>query len=310
MNWDEIHNFKIDKLVSKDDYEGRVEATLISRPAVGASKKAILYVHGFVDYFFHDKFADWANSIGYNFYAIDLRKYGRSWLPHQKPNNFLHYKEYFEDFDLATKYIGETEKNNELILYGHSTGGLLTALYANQRKDDAFIKGLILNSPFFDFNSPKLQKAFIPLISAIGSVFPNLPSPEGLKEGYATSLHKDFEGEWDFNLDWKPIKGYQINLGWINGINTAQKELQNGLDIKCPVLVMHSNRSCTPGDYYEEMHTADAVLSVEDIAKYTQGIGENVKEVEIQDGIHDLVLSKKDVREKVYEVMTDFLENL
>ncbi len=310
MNWDKIHNFKIDKLVSDDDYEGRVEATLISRVASDNSKKAILYVHGFVDYFYHDKFADWANSLGYNFYAIELRKYGRSLLKHQKPNNFRHYKEYFEDFDLAMKQIKEIDKNQELVLYGHSTGGLLTALYANLKKDDIFIKGLILNSPFFDFNSPKLKKAIIPMVAAIGSVFPNLISPDGLKEGYATSLHKDFKGEWDFNLEWKPIKGYDIYLGWINGIHTAQRELQKGLSIKCPVLVMYSNRSCEPGDYYEEMHTADAVLNVEHIAKYSKVIGKNVKEVEIQDGIHDLVLSRKDVRQKVYEVMTGFLENL
>lgn len=310
MNWDETHNFKIDKLVSNDDYEGRVEATLISRPAAGDSKKALLYVHGFVDYFYHDKFADWANSIGYNFYAIELRKYGRSWLPHQKPNNFRHYKEYFEDFDLAVEKITKTYKNNKLVLYGHSTGGLLTALYANHYKDKNLVNALILNSPFFDFNAPKSQKVFFPMVAAIGKVFPNLPSPEGLKKGYATSLHKDFEGEWDFSLEWKPIEGYEINLGWIRGIYTAQKELQSGLEIKCPVLIMYSSASYPPGDYSVEMHTADAVLNVESIAKYSKKIGNNVKEVEIEDGIHDLVLSKKDVREKVYEVMTTFLKNL
>jgi len=230
MNWDSDHGFSTVKLELKDDYEGRAEAVLVVRKAKRPSAKAFLYVHGFVDYFFHDKFADWANSIGYNFYAIDLRKYGRSWLPHQKPNNFKHYNEYFEDFDVAIKYIKETDNNTELVLYGHSTGGLLTALYANHRKDDAFITGLILNSPFFDFNSPKLQKAFIPMISAIGGVFPNLPSPEGLKEGYATSLHKDFEGEWDFNLDWKTLLQRSLDAQKANalgpGITSIQKPFQ------------------------------------------------------------------------------------
>jgi len=309
MNFDQTHNFTITKLDCKDDYEGRVEASLISRAASGDSKKAILYVHGFVDYFFHDKFADWANSRGYNFYAIDLRKYGRSLLSHQKPNNFRHYKEYFEDFDLATKYIGETEKNNKLIIYGHSTGGLLAALYTHHRQDN-IINGLILNSPFFDFNTPTLLKSLIPVISAIGKMFPDVSSPEGLKEGYVTSLHKNFEGEWDFSLDWKPLKGYALNLGWINGIHTAQKELRNGLEIKCPVLVMYSNKSVTPGDYSNEMMNTDSVLDVKHIAKHSKVLGNNVKEVEIQGGMHDLVLSGKSVREKVYAEMTEFLEKL
>lgn len=309
MDFDQIHNFTITKLDCKDDYEGRVEASLISRTASGDTNKAILYVHGFVDYFFHDKFADWANIKGYNFYAIDLRKYGRSLLAHQKPNNFRHYKEYFEDFDLAVNQIIEKDGNQQIVIYGHSTGGLLAALYTHHRKD-SIINALILSSPFFDFNTPALLKSLIPLISTIGKRFPNIPSPEGLKEGYVTSLHKKFKGEWDFSLEWKPLKGYALNLGWINGINTAQKELQKGLDIKCPVLVMYSKKSIRPGDYSEEMMKADSVLNVKYIAKYSKVIGGDVKEVEIMNGMHDLVLSGEDVREKVYAEMTEFLKDL
>jgi len=305
MNWDETHNFTITKLSAKDDYEGKVEATLISRKANEDSKKAMFFVHGFVDYFFHNQFADWANAQGFNFYAIDLRKYGRSLLPHQKPNNFKHYTEYFEDFDAA---VGQMKKegNETLVFYGHSTGGLLTALYAHHKPENVDL--LILNSPFFDFNNPPALKLFIPVVAAVGRMFPHLPSPEGLKEGYATSLHKDFKGEWDFSLDWKPIKGFDINLGWVNAIYTAQKELQNGLMIKCPVLVMYSAKSVAPGDYNKSMHTADAVLNVEHIVKYAKVIGDNVKEVVIKDGIHDLVLSRKDVRDEVYKVMTEFVK--
>lgn len=310
MNWDQTHNFTIRKLVGKDDYEGRVEATLVSRAVSQDTKKAILYVHGFVDYFFHDKFADWVNSLGFNFYAVDLRKYGRSLLEHQKPNNFRHYKEYFEDFDLSLKQIIDEDGNKDLVLYGHSTGGLLTSLYSHHNNDSDAIKGLILNSPFFDFNNPPLLQSLIPLVSAVGKAFPDLSSPEGLKDGYATSLHKDYEGEWDFSLEWKPILGYGLNLGWVNAIHTAQKEVRKGLDIKCPVLVMYSSKSVTPGKYNEEMKTADAVLNVKHIEKHALGIGSNVKKVEIKDGIHDLVLSKKDVRENVYNEMESFLNTL
>jgi alpha-beta hydrolase superfamily lysophospholipase len=310
MNFDQTHNYTINKLNSKDDYEGRVEATLISRLTADESKKAILFVHGFVDYFFHNEFADWANSIGLNFYAVDLRKYGRSLLPHQKPNNFKHYEEYFEDFDLAIDYIKGVDKNDDLILYGHSTGGLLTALYANHHRESKLINKLILNSPFFDFNISFISKKLIPFISNIGKIFPNISSPEKLKTGYASSIHSDFKGEWNFNLDWKPIEGFGLNFGWINAIHTAQKELKKGLEIKCPVLVMYSSKSITPGDYSEDMHFADSVLNVEHIAKYAKVIGPDVIEVKIEDGLHDLLLSRKDVRIKVYSIMTKFLKSV
>ncbi len=85
MNWDKEHRFNIQKLKLKDDYEGKVEATLIERRAETSSDKAILYIHGFSDYFFQNNIADWANNLGLNFYALDLRKHGRSILLHQKP---------------------------------------------------------------------------------------------------------------------------------------------------------------------------------------------------------------------------------
>ena len=246
------------------------------------SSKAVLYIHGFVDYFFHDNLADWANKLNFNFYAIDLRKYGRSILPHQKPNMAKCMSEYYEEIDMAIRIIREEEKNNFLVLMGHSTGGLISSLYAHYHRDENIVDGLILNSPFFDMNKPAwFKKVVIPIIASIGNGFPNIPSPEGLKEGYAKSLHKDHYGEWDFSLDYKPILGFKINLGWIAAIHNAQKKLQSGLDIKCPVLVMYSSKSITPGKYNELMLTADSVLDVVDISKYAEGIGKHVKKVEI-----------------------------
>jgi len=69
----------------KPDYEGEVVATLIEKKTEKPSKKAMLYLHGFNDYFFQDHFADWANKLGFNFYALELRKYGRSILPIRSP---------------------------------------------------------------------------------------------------------------------------------------------------------------------------------------------------------------------------------
>jgi hypothetical protein len=56
------------------------------------------------------------------------------------------------------------------------------------------------------------------------------------------------------------------------------------------------------------MHTADSVLNVTDMNRLSEVIGKQVKKVEIKDGIHDLVLSRKSVRENVFKEMTSFLE--
>lgn len=311
MSWDDTHKFSIQKLKLRDDYEGKVEATLIERKANTSSDKALLYIHGFVDYFFQDHLADWANELDINFYALDLRKHGRSILPHQKPNMTKSMSEYFEEIDIAVDIIRKKDKNNFLVLLGHSTGGLITSLYAHQRRIDNIINALILNSPFFDMNKPAwFKKVVIPIIAKIGKNLPTIPSPEGLQEGYAKSIHSNHHGEWDFNLDYKPILGFKINLGWVSAIHYGHKEIQAGLNISCPVLVMYSSKSVTPGKYHSSMHTSDSVLNVEDISRLADVIGKNVKKVEIKDGLHDLVLSRKGVRDNVFIVMGDFLKTI
>ncbi len=299
-----MHTFQL-----KPDYEGEVVATLIERKAEDPSKKALLYLHGFNDYFFQDHFAEWANGQGLNFYALELRKYGRSILPHQKPNDFRNIREYFEEIDQAVDFIREKGKNKKLVMVGHSTGGLIAALYAHDHRNDNRVDALILNSPFFEFNVPVvLKKTFLPLMITLAGTFPGLPSPVGLDTGYGYSLHKSHYGEWDYNLKLKPDAGFRIHAGWIKGVYKAQRELQQGLDIQCPVLVMYSARSVKPGNYRPEMQHADAVLNVKDIERFSHVIGKNVERVAFEGGLHDLLLSEKPVREKVLQKMEEFLK--
>lgn len=77
--------FQEQTLSLPDDYEGKVVATLISAMCEMPSAKAILYVHGYVDYFFQTHMAERFVREGWNFYALDLRKYGRSLLPINMP---------------------------------------------------------------------------------------------------------------------------------------------------------------------------------------------------------------------------------
>ncbi len=296
-------------LEQKPDYEGKVIAMLIERKAATASKKAFLYLHGFNDYFFQSHLADWANKLGMNFYALELRKYGRSILPHQKPNDFRNYHEYFEDIDSTISFIKSKDKNENLVFMGHSTGGLLAVLYADEHKNDHLIDLLILNSPFFEFNIPvALKKTFLPFMTAIGKYFHGVVSPVGLDKGYGFSLHKSHFGEWDYDLSLKPDAGFKIHAGWIRAIHLAHKELQQGLDIQCPILMMYSGKSVKPGNYRPEMQGADSVLNVEEIEVSSKGIGKKVQQVSFDGGLHDLLLSAKEVRNRVFKTMEEFIQ--
>ena len=140
------------------DAEGEVVATLVSLRAPAPTKRAVLYVHGYVDYFFQTHLAEFFTARGYDFYALDLRKYGRSLLSHQTPNFCRDVTEYFPELDEAIRIIRDEDGHDTVLVNGHSTGGLITALWAHRVRGRGLLQGLFLNSPFLEFNAPWLMK--------------------------------------------------------------------------------------------------------------------------------------------------------
>ena len=297
------NGFEKETLSLKDDFEGKVIATLIRKKnsAINNSK-AVLYIHGHADYFFQKEMADKYIENGYVFYALDLRKYGRSLLPHQSQNYCSDIFDYYEEIDMAIDIIRNRDNIKHLLLSGHSTGGLLAAVYANHnRKTDKF-QAIFLNSPFFEFNENWVSKeVLLRLVSAVASVNPGLIIPEKHTDIYGKSLHKKYKGEWDYNLDWKPNIGFPVKVGWIAAMYNAQRKLQSGFDIKQPTLVMFSSKSTKFNKWNDELKKSDSVLNVEDIEKYSDMLGKNITKIKIENGMHDLILSEKSVRENVYK---------
>ena len=65
------------------DYSGNVRCAIIRKKARQNTERGVLYIHGFSDYFFQKEMANRFIEQGYNFYAVDLRKYGRSFTQGQ-----------------------------------------------------------------------------------------------------------------------------------------------------------------------------------------------------------------------------------
>jgi alpha-beta hydrolase superfamily lysophospholipase len=282
--------------LGRDD-EGPVVATLVSRRAERSDGRAVLYVHGFVDYFFQTHLADFFVARGWDFHAIDLRKYGRSLLPHQTPNFCRDVSEYFPELDAAAEIIGA----RTLLVNGHSTGGLIAALWAHARRDAGIIDGLFLNSPFFDFNAPWVERRpLLKAISVVGARTPYRIMPFSLTEVYGQTIHADHRGEWTYDLTWKPIKAFPIRAGWLRAIARGQEQLRAGLAISAPVLVAASTRSFRGKKWHEDSTTADSVLDVEHMARYAPRLGRHVTLVRFDGGLHDLTLSGPAVRQQVF----------
>jgi alpha-beta hydrolase superfamily lysophospholipase len=277
-----LPGFEALELEFPDDYDGKVVATLVRLPGGDAPRGPVLYVHGYTDYFFQRHMAERFAAEGYAFYALDLRKHGRSLLPEQHPNFCKRIDEYYADLDKAIAVIGAP-----VLLAGHSTGGLVCSLYADDFEKHGSradrVSALWLNSPFFDWNAPDWKRPQIRLGAAAGRFAPFTKSPEALPRGYTDRLLHD----WEFDTKLKPVEGFPIFLGWIAAMCDAHAQVHKGLAIQCPILSMHSDE-------------ADVVLNWRHIARYSRTLGPDVSVLAFPGGVHDLVLSRPEIREEVF----------
>lgn len=290
------------------DDQGPVVATIIRKRTQNTTKKAVLYIHGFIDYFFQTEMAEQFNQHDFDFYALDLRKYGRSYREPQKWFYVKTLAEYDAEITEALKII-EQEGHDSILLSGHSTGGLISTLYAIHHPENKALKALWANSPFYDFNmNPIKKKLALPYISRLGKRFPNLKFPSELSTCYVTSLHKSLKGEWDFSLQFKPIEYSKVYLSFVHAIFDAQKEIHAGAKISIPTLVMCSARTTHPKKFNHDAQSSDVILNVKHIQKYAKKLQGNVNVITIKDGLHDLVLSAPNIRAKVYTELFSWLQ--
>ncbi len=268
------------ELPAPDDYDGRVVATLVRLPAPQAAHGAVLYLHGFTDYFFQRHLAERFAAEGYAFYALDLRKHGRSLLPHQHPCYCRDLSEYFADITRALEEI-----DGDVLLAGHSTGGLICSLFKHEGERRERVRALWLNSPFFDWKDAFRQK--LAIASLLGRFFPFMSNPKAVLPAYVRSLHRNWEGEWEFNLSLKPLNGFPAYFGWLRAVTKAHAKVHAGLSLPCPVLAMHSD-------------DADIVLDWKQVARWSRMLGPDVSVLSFPGGLHDLVLSRSEIREAVF----------
>jgi len=289
------------------DDEGEVVATLVHRAAAAPTTRAVLHLHGFADYFFQTPAADYWAEQGYDFYALDLRKYGRSIRPHQTPNFVTDLRHYFEEIDEAVRRIRDRDGHTHLLVTAHSTGGLIAPLWADSRKPD--LAGMVLNSPWLDLHgSFLLRTAGTRAIDQVGARRPYLTIPRHVSSLYAQSLHKDHRGEWDFDVAWKPIESWPVYAGWLRAVRRGHARIHRGVDVGAPVLVMTSGGSVYPKAWEDTVTAHDVVLDVEQIRKWAHKLGDHVTLTRIEGALHDVMLSAEPVRNRAFDEISRWLD--
>lgn len=307
---DEIEGFEKASLPIPCEGDGELCATLVrSIGPESDSRPAVLYVHGFVDYFFHVHVAQAFEQAGFRFYALDLRRYGRSIRKGNRACSARTVDDYFVELDWATATIRTLHGSLSGII-AHSTGGLITSLYLHERRGQSITSRLVLNSPFLQFNFSRWHLTQAWLVARLAFIAPHFALPHTMNPVYGMTIHQSAGGEWNYDLQKKPLKGFTLFAGWFRMIAEAHRRVHRGLSVDVPILCMHSARSHIPGTSPQEADSReDIVLNVEHIKTLSGKLGPDVTLFEVPDGLHDLTLSRREARDLAINKMIEFVSS-
>jgi len=297
------------------DGEGDLFATLMRRGDSSPAAHTVLAVHGFTDYFFNTELADQFTAHGFGFYALDQHKCGRSWRDGQTPHFTTDLARYDRELELATAIITAENPGTRVLVYGHSAGGLIVALWLDRvrrRRATAALSlaGLVLNSPWMDLHGPAILRTRLTstAIGALSRVRKTSVVRGTGKGGYGLTLHREYHGEFEYNLQWKPLGGFPVTFGWIHAIRRGQATLHRGLDVGVPNLILRSDRSVPETTDPDTMQRGDAVLDVTQIARWAGCIGNRSSVVPIRDAKHDVFLSLAEPKAAAYRELGSWLD--
>ncbi|MDN5669493.1 MAG: alpha/beta hydrolase [Renibacterium salmoninarum] len=300
--------------IGRKDEPGRVATLVRHLPEDQASMpgQAVLFIHGWSDYFFNTELAEFFTGLGIAFYALDLHNHGRSLRTGDLGGFVADLAEYDAELDaslsavtedLQARYRGTAPK---VAFMGHSTGGLVAALWASRHPDT--VSHLILNSPWLEMHgSSFVRHATHSMVEPFARWWPQsrIKLPE--RNFYWRSISASAEGEWQLDDALRPPLAFPIRFGWMSAILAGQSQVAKGLNIGVPILVLMSARSLNGPRWREGMRSADAVLDIQTMAARAITLGESVTIEKIDGGLHDVLLSQKPVRELAYSRLLRWL---
>ncbi|WP_045731405.1 alpha/beta hydrolase [Pseudarthrobacter chlorophenolicus] len=315
------HGFEKRALPLAPDDEGAVEATLVRcvlpvSPGMrdaGEPPQAVLYVHGWADYFLQTELAEYLAGSGFAFYAIDLRKFGRSLRPWQTPGYTDNLDVYDEDLSAAIRAIQDdvaqthrAEAAPAVHLLAHSLGGLVAALWAD--RNPGLVRTLVLNSPWLELQGSSIIRTIaMHLVDPLSRADPRRPLWLPEMPGYWQSVSSESHGEWHLDPVWRPRASFPIRAGWAKAVLAGHAAVERRLHIQAPVLVMLSEHTRIQIEWSADLMEADAVINVEETAGRSLRLGRRVSVFRYPGALHDIFLSRPGVRAEAYRDLAAWL---
>ncbi|MFI2562719.1 alpha/beta hydrolase [Paenarthrobacter sp. NPDC018779] len=263
---------------------------------------AVLFLHGWSDYFFNIELAQFWAGLGYGFYALDMHNHGRSLGTDTTGGYVADLKDYDAEIQQALDVIHNDSaagNGHKVALMGHSTGGLIAALWASRHP--GAIQYLILNSPWLEMHGNSVvRRAAQAMVHPLARLRPEMVLKLPERGFYFRSISSTAEGEWPLDEQYRPPLAFPVRAGWLRAVLDGHTRVARGLGLAVPVLVLTSAASANGMVWQESMRRSDAVLDVDIIAVRAMALGQSVTLERVEGGLHDVFLSAPKVRADAY----------
>lgn len=302
---DVLSGFSRRTLPLGEDDEGPLSATLVRYEASDGAP--VLYIHGWSDYFYNTELAEAARAQGYKFYALDLRKYGRSLRPKQSPGFIEDLAQYDDEIGSALALIKLDHPGQLPTIIAHSTGGLVAALWADRHPGQ--LGGLVLNAPWLELQGNAWLRGFANTVA--DPIWRSAPERKLLLpkfDFFYRSIAANEHGEWVLHPLWRPRYSFDIQAGWLAAILAGHAQVRHGLTIDIPVLVMTSTESHFSTKYSAKMQCTDTVLDVRATAERAVRLGNRVMVHKIPNALHDVYASARPARQEAFDATFAWLD--
>lgn len=244
----------------------------------GKSKAILALAHGIGEHsgrYAH--VADYFAGMGYAFWACDLRGHGKSGGRRGHINSF---HEYLADLDHLIRVAREKTPAPKTFMIGHSLGGLIAPLYAQQYPRE--LTGLILSAPAFR-EKVKASPLTILLAKTISPILPTFTAKTGLD---ANLLSRDREVVRKYVED--PMVHGVVTARWFTEYRRAQDEaMRAASELVLPTLVLQGGAdgivdAHVTSEFFRKLASPDKTLRVFD-GFYHEVLNEPGKESVLRD---------------------------
>jgi len=259
--------------------------------------KVFVMIHGFCEFFgkYHE-FVKYLYDAGYGFFFYEQRGHGYS-DREVKGNSLVHvdsFDDYVSDFETFLSSVVEEKSGNlDKILFAHSMGGAVAALFLEKNTD--VFKNVILSSPMLKLKA-KASKPVLFALSSYSFIFRKRKSLSVQQHEFtgipdfansSTLSEKRFFYQYNMRLSDTHFQTSGGTFGWVlASFKATEKLLENADKIKCNLLIFQAGRD----------HLVDTYGYTNDILKKV----ENVSIIRYEDSKHEIFNATTPIRHDFY----------